>query len=84
MCSHDGTSYKDAFQFLGKSHTLCCRILNRINIRTLNEKTLFATWIGTKPFVAHTKVFGSVCYVHVPKDLHGKLDSKNKFGCFMG
>jgi hypothetical protein len=30
------------------------------------------------------KVFGSVCYVHVPKGLCGKLNSKIKFGHFMG
>jgi hypothetical protein len=59
-------------------------ILNRINTRTLNEITLFEAWTGTKPFVAHIKFFGSVCYVHVPKGLRGKLDSKNKLGHFMG
>jgi hypothetical protein len=52
--------------------------------KTLNEKTLFEAWIATKPSITHMKVFGSVCYVHVPKGLHGKLDSKNKLGLFMG
>jgi len=69
--------------WVNATHCVVC-ILNRINTTTLNEKTLFEAWTCTKPFVAHMKVFGSVCYVHVPKGLRGKLNSKNKLGCFMG
>jgi hypothetical protein len=72
------------FNFWVKTTQCVVCILNRINIITLNEKTLFEAWIGTKSFRAHMKVFGSVCYVHVPKGLCGKVDSKNKLGRFMG
>jgi len=52
--------------------------------KTLNGTTLFEAWIATKPFITNMKVCGSVCYVHVPKSLHGKLDSKSKLRLFMG
>jgi hypothetical protein len=51
---------------------------------TLNEETLFEAWIATKSSITHTIFFGSLCYVHVLKGLHGKLDSKSKLGLFMG
>jgi hypothetical protein len=54
------------------------------NKTKLSGITLFEAWIATKPSITHMKVFGSVCYVHVPKGLHGKLDSKSKLGLFMG
>jgi hypothetical protein len=72
------------FNFWVKATHCVVYIFNRINTRTLNEKTLFEAWISTKPFVTLMKVFGSVYYVHVPKGLRGKLDSKNKFRHFMG
>ncbi len=67
--------------WVNATHCAIC-ILDRINTKTLNEKTLFEAWTGTKPFVAHMNFFGSVCYVHVPKGLCGKLD-KNKLERFM-
>jgi hypothetical protein len=51
---------------------------------TLNKETLFEAWIATKPSITHMKIFGRVCYVHVLKGLHGKLDSKSKLRLFMG
>lgn len=37
-----------------------------------------------KPSVKHFKVFGSVCYVHVPDSKRSKLDSKAKKCIFIG
>ena len=33
-------------------------------------------YFGTKPNLQHLRVFGSIAYVHVPKEKRRKLDSK--------
>lgn len=38
--------------------------------------TPFEAWRGIKPSARHLKVFGLVCYAHVPDAKRGKLDSK--------
>lgn len=35
-----------------------------------------------KPTVKHLKVFGSLCYIHVPDHKRGKLDNKAVKGFF--
>ena len=39
---------------------------------------------GTKPNVAHLKVFGCIAYVHVPDELRTKLDPKVEKCIFIG
>lgn len=41
-------------------------ILNRSPIRGLHEKTLEEAWFGSKLNVSHIKIFGSLCFKHVP------------------
>ena len=33
-------------------------------------------YFGTKPNLRHLRVFGSITYVHVPKEKQRKLDAK--------
>ena len=33
-------------------------------------------YFGRKPNLRHLRVFGSIVYVHVPKEKQGKLDAK--------
>ncbi|CAL8176899.1 unnamed protein product [Prunus armeniaca] len=46
------------------------------------------TWVyflsGRKPGIGHLKVFGSLCYVHVPTETRHKLDAKSVKGVFVG
>jgi len=52
-------------------------ILNRSPTLAVRNKTLEEAWSGTKPYVAHFRVFGCVSYAHVPDNKHIKLDSKS-------
>lgn len=41
-------------------------------------------WLGYTPSMDHLGVFGCMAYVHVPKELRKKLDSKAKELIFIG
>lgn len=41
-------------------------------------------WFGKKPNISKLKVFGSVGYTHVPKELRKKLDSKSTKNIMVG
>ncbi|KMQ84486.1 copia protein [Lasius niger] len=47
-------------------------VKNRTASETLGGSTPFEKWFGEKPSVKHLKIFGSDCYVHVPKDQRTK------------
>ncbi|CAL2251278.1 unnamed protein product [Prunus armeniaca] len=59
-------------------------ILNRCPTKVLNNVTPFEAYSGRKPGTAHLKVFGSLCYVHVPNELRHKLEPKSVKGVFVG
>ncbi|KAM1470398.1 hypothetical protein ACFX11_041122 [Malus domestica] len=59
-------------------------ILNRSPTKALNNLTPFEAYSGRKPGVGHLKVFGSVCYVHIPSEIRQKLDAKSVKGVFVG
>ncbi|KAI5335964.1 hypothetical protein L3X38_026098 [Prunus dulcis] len=59
-------------------------LLNRCPTKALNNITPFEAYSGRKPRIAHLKVFGSLCYVHVPTELRHKLDPKSTKGVFVG
>lgn len=59
-------------------------IQNRTPTRALERKTPLEAWNGTKPSVSHLKVFGCVCYVHIPDKKRKKWDDKSKKGIFVG
>jgi hypothetical protein len=41
-------------------------------------------WSGVKSTIKHLKVFGSLCYFHVPSARRGNLDERAEKGIFMG
>jgi len=49
-------------------------VQNRISHRALANKTQEEMFTGVKPEVSHLKIFGSLVYIHVPKDKRSKLD----------
>jgi hypothetical protein len=53
-------------------------VKNRTATNTLNARTPYELWHVEKPSVAHLKVFGSTCYVHIPKDQRTKWESNTK------
>ncbi|CAL8114289.1 unnamed protein product [Prunus armeniaca] len=59
-------------------------ILNRCPTKALNNITPFKAYSGRKPRIAHLKIFGSLCYVHVPVECRHKLEPKSFKGVFVG
>ncbi|CAL8166112.1 unnamed protein product [Prunus armeniaca] len=55
-------------------------LLNRCPNRALGDKTPFEAYSGRKPGLAHLKIFGCVCYVHIPSEVRQKLDAKSTKG----
>ena len=52
--------------------------------KAVKGKTPLQAWCGHNSFVKHLKVFGSICYIHVPFAKRHRLDSKAEKGIFVG
>jgi hypothetical protein len=50
----------------------------------LEEKTPFEVFYNYKPSLSFLKIFGSICFVHVPQIKTDKLDKKAMSGIFGG
>ena len=59
-------------------------IMNRTPIVAIHDVTLEEKYAGKKPDLLHLKVFGCIAYVHVPDELHTKLDPKAEKCVFIG
>jgi hypothetical protein len=57
---------------------------NRCYTTSVMEKTPFEAFTRRKPGVKHLKVFGCLCYTHIPSSLRQKWDSKAGKGVFVG
>jgi transposase InsO family protein len=57
---------------------------NRSPTTSLNMKTPYELWFGKKPDVSNLKVFGSVCFIHIPSNLRRKLDPRSRKAVFIG
>lgn len=53
-------------------------ILNKCPTKRLKGVTPEEAWTGTKPKVNQLRIFGSLCYKHVPEQLRQKLDDKGE------
>ncbi|KAL4340682.1 hypothetical protein GQ457_08G019310 [Hibiscus cannabinus] len=59
-------------------------LLNRLPTKALEGKTPFEAWFDATPSIGHLRVFGCVCYMHVPEVKRDKLDGRATVGVFMG
>ena len=59
-------------------------LLNRCPTKSVQNMTPQEAWSGFKPSVLHLRVFGSIVFSHVPKDLRTKLDEKGEKFVFIG
>ena len=57
---------------------------NRSPTTALKGNTPFEYWFKKKPDVSNLRVFGSVCYVHIPDACRKKLDPKAYKAVFVG
>ena len=63
-------------------HTIV-HILNMCPTKAPKDKTPVEAWSSIKPSVSHFKIFGCICYAHVPADKRTKLDEKVKNVSFL-
>jgi len=60
-------------------------LLNRCPTKAVENKTPFEAWSGGwKPSVNHLRIFGSICYAHVPREMRHKLEEKGEKCVFVG
>jgi transposase InsO family protein len=57
---------------------------NRSPHTVLGKQTLDETFSGTRPDVSHIRIWGSVCYCHVPSEKRTKLDPTTVKGLLVG
>ena len=71
-------------KFWGEAATTVAYVLNRCPTQRLIGMVPEEAWTGRKPSVSHFKVFGSLCFKHVPDQRRKKLDSKSEVMIFVG
>jgi len=59
-------------------------LLNRCPTKAVQDKNPIEAWSGKKPSAKHLRVFGSICYIHVPDQKRHKLEDKTIRGIFLG
>ena len=59
-------------------------ILNRTGPTPVEGKTPLELSTGSYATLSHLRVFGTECYVHIPKQKRHKWDQKNKLGRLVG
>ncbi|CAL9010567.1 unnamed protein product [Prunus brigantina] len=57
---------------------------NRSPISALDNTTPFKKFSGRKPGVKHLRIFGSLCYIHIPSQKRHKLEETGEKGVFVG
>uniref|UniRef100_A0A151UDA6 Retrovirus-related Pol polyprotein from transposon TNT 1-94 n=1 Tax=Cajanus cajan TaxID=3821 RepID=A0A151UDA6_CAJCA len=70
--------------FWGEAVYTAVYILNRCPTKVVQDKTPIEAWSGIKPSAKHLRVFGSICYIHVPEEKRHKLEDKTVRGIFLG
>jgi len=59
-------------------------IINRTGPTKVADKTPYELWMGKQASVDHLKIFGTECFVHIPKQKRQKLDAKSVRGYLVG
>jgi hypothetical protein len=70
--------------FGGEAVNTAVYILNRTGTAITDYVTPLQLWCNRIPDVRHMHVFGADAYVHIPKQLRFKMDSKSKLCKFLG
>src|SRR5690606_23480010 len=61
-----------------------CYVKNRCPTRAVQDSTPYELWTGKTPDLSHLRIFGSIAYMHIPKEKRRKLDAKSKKCIFVG
>ncbi|CAJ2635289.1 unnamed protein product [Trifolium pratense] len=62
----------------GEAVNTAVYILNKCPTKKLNNIVPEEKWSGKKPKVSHLRVFGSICYSHIPDQKRTKLQDKSR------
>lgn len=54
-------------------------LLNRCPTKAVRDKTPIEAWSNRKPSAKHLKVFGCICYIHIPKEKRHKIEEKERY-----
>jgi transposase InsO family protein len=60
-------------EFWGEAVNIAAYILNKCPTKKMNDKVPEEIWSGRKPSISRLKVFGSICYKHVPDSRRKKV-----------
>ncbi|CAL2255491.1 unnamed protein product [Prunus armeniaca] len=72
------------YKFWGETVNITVYIHNRCPTKALDTITHFQAFSGRKPRIKHFKVFGSICFCHVPSQLRSKLEDSAVTCIFVG
>ncbi|MCH95374.1 retrovirus-related pol polyprotein from transposon tnt 1-94, partial [Trifolium medium] len=64
--------------FWGEAINTAAYLLNRCPTKRLQSKVPEEVWSGKKPQVTHLRIFGSLCFRHVPDEKRKKLEDKSE------
>ncbi|PNY18017.1 copia-type polyprotein [Trifolium pratense] len=70
--------------FWGEAVNTAVYVLNKCPTRKLKDKVPEEVWCGKKPSVSHFRVFGALCYKHVPEAKRKKLDDRSESMILVG
>ena len=71
-------------KFWAEALSTACYLKNRSSDRALDGRTPYEALTGRKPNVSKLRIFGCICYAHIPKNERQKLDSKSEESVFLG
>ncbi|XP_057996597.1 uncharacterized protein LOC131175917 [Hevea brasiliensis] len=71
-------------EFWAEAEYTAMYLLNRLPSRSVEGKTPIEAWLKTKPSTKHLRLFGFICYIHIPDAKRVKLDDKAELGIFLG
>jgi hypothetical protein len=78
-------SNPDIPQFLwAEAVNMAVYVINRTGPTRVDGKTPYELWFDKKPKIDNLKVFGTECFVHIPKQKRSKLDKKAQRGYLVG
>ncbi|MCI18956.1 retrovirus-related pol polyprotein from transposon tnt 1-94, partial [Trifolium medium] len=64
--------------YWGEAVNTAAYVLYRCPTKILKDNTPEELWTGHKPSVKHLRIFGSLCYRHIPDENKRKLDDKSE------
>ena len=70
--------------FWGEAINTANYLLNLRPSKSINNKIPYEIWTGQEVNYDHLKIFGCICFVHIPRVFRNKLEPKSKKYLFMG